>query len=225
MDRLASGGDVEGGGSDDTTSARHYFSSAPSGRDQRESFEVEGVWGTLHMESASGVFASHGLDRGTEVLLDSLRRHPISTPADGSLVVDLGCGSGVLALVMARLWPACRVMAVDVNSRALEVCAANARRNGIVNVETRLPEETRAEPVARMWSNPPVRIGKEALHTLLDRWMPLLPSDGEARMVVGRHLGSDSLARWMDTRGWTVERLASARGFRVLRVSVPTQIQ
>jgi 16S rRNA (guanine1207-N2)-methyltransferase len=225
MDRLASGGGVEDGGNDDSSSTRHYFSAEPSDRDQRESFEVKGLWGTLHMESASGVFASRGLDRGTEVLLDSLRRHPISTPPDGSLAVDLGCGSGVLALVMARLWPACRVMAVDVNSRALEVCAANARRNGITNVETRLPEETQAEAVARLWSNPPVRIGKEALHALLDRWMPLLPPDGEARMVVGRHLGSDSLAGWMDTRGWAVERLASARGFRVLRVCVPAKAQ
>ena len=219
MDRLASGGGVEGGGDDDRTSARHYFTAVPGGRDERVSFTVEGVWGTLHMESASGVFASHGLDKGTSVLLETLRRHPPVAPADDSLVVDLGCGSGVLALVMARLWPACRVMAVDVNSRALELCTANARRNGLGNVVTCAPEDAGDGPVARLWSNPPVRIGKEALHALLEAWIPRLAADGEARMVIGRHLGSDSLAHWMETRGWSVDRLASARGFRVLRVS------
>jgi 16S rRNA G1207 methylase RsmC len=224
MNRLASGGDVDSGGDDDPN-VRHYFSPVPAGRDVRESFEVEGIWGTLHMESAAGIFASRGLDRGTAVLLDSIRRHPVSAPADGSLVVDLGCGSGVLALVMARLWPDCRVVAVDVNVRALEVCAENARRNGVRNVEPRLPEDTGSDAVARLWTNPPVRIGKDGLHDLLGRWIPRLESAGEARMVVGRHLGSDSLARWMETQGWGVERLASARGFRVLQVSPPAERQ
>ena len=176
---------MEGGGDDDRTSARHYFTAVPGGRDERVSFTVEGVWGTLHMESASGVFASHGLDKGTSVLLETLRRHPPVAPADDSLVVDLGCGSGVLALVMARLWPACRVMAVDVNSRALELCTANARRNGLGNVVTCAPEDAGDGPVARLWSNPPVRIGKEALHALLEAWIPRLAADGEARMVIG----------------------------------------
>lgn len=218
MDRLATGGGVDSGQGDDMPVTGHYFSEEPASPERRTSFRVTGEWGDLHVETGTGVFSSHGLDKGTGVFLESLRRHPPQPPPAGSLVVDLGCGSGVLALVMARLWPECRVLAVDVNTRALEMCADNARRNSITNVEVRTAEGADPGPVARLWSNPPVRIGKSALHALLGEWIGRLDHDGEARLVVGRNLGSDSLADWMRTRGWHVDRLSSARGFRVLGV-------
>lgn len=218
MDRLATGGGVESGDVDDAPGPGHYFSGEPEVADERTSFRVDGQWGQLFLESSTGVFSSRGLDKGTGVFLESLRRHPPVRPTEGSVVIDLGCGSGVLALVMARLWPDCRVLAVDVNTRALGVCADNARRNGITNVEVLPADGAVPDRVARLWSNPPVRIGKEALHGLLERWIPRLEPDGEARLVVGRHLGSDSLARWMQSRGWRVDRLSSARGFRVMSV-------
>jgi len=67
-----------------------------------------------------------------------------------------------------------------------------------------------------IWSNPPIRIGKEALHDLLLTWLPRLTSGGRAVMVVGRHLGGDSLQRWLGEQGYPTRRLASAKGFRVL---------
>ena len=54
---------------------------------------------------------------------------------------------------------------------------------------------------AGLWSNPPIRIGKVALHQLLGDWLPRLEPDGRAWMVVHRHLGGDSLAAWLGTRG------------------------
>lgn len=69
-----------------------------------------------------------------------------------------------------------------------------------------------------IWSNPPVRIGKERLHALLSDWLGLLADDGEAWLVVNRNLGADSLVRWLADRSWAVSRTASSKGFRVLRV-------
>jgi 16S rRNA G1207 methylase RsmC len=70
-----------------------------------------------------------------------------------------------------------------------------------------------------IWSNPPIRAGKAHLHALLERWLARLTADGEARLVVHKHLGADSLAKWLAGEGWTTERLASRAGYRILRVA------
>ena len=69
-----------------------------------------------------------------------------------------------------------------------------------------------------VWSNPPIRIGKKALHDLLSTWLPRLTPDGVARLVVGKNLGADTLQRWLIDQGYACVRAASAKGFRVLLV-------
>jgi 16S rRNA G1207 methylase RsmC len=86
-------------------------------------------------------------------------------------------------------------------------------------VRTLTPEQ--ADPDARydeIWSNPPIRIGKAALHELLLTWLPRLAPGGSARLVVGRNLGADSLQAWLVESGYRCERVASAKGFRVFSV-------
>jgi 16S rRNA G1207 methylase RsmC len=83
-----------------------------------------------------------------------------------------------------------------------------------------LPDEVDAdETYDAIWSNPPIRVGKEALHDLLLRWLPRLCDGGTATMVVGKNLGADSLARWLTSEGYPTTRLASAKGFRVLQAA------
>jgi 16S rRNA (guanine1207-N2)-methyltransferase len=70
----------------------------------------------------------------------------------------------------------------------------------------------------QIWSNPPIRIGKAALHELLLSWLARLAPDGVARLVVARNLGADTLQRWLTEQGYAAERVASSKGFRVLVV-------
>ncbi|MEZ5248543.1 MAG: methyltransferase [Ilumatobacteraceae bacterium] len=120
---------------------------------------------------------------------------------------------------MARRSPGATVWAVDVNRRARELCAANAARHGLTNVRVCAPDEVPDDVVfAEIWSNPPIRIGKAALHDLLDRWLGRLAPGGVAMLVVQKHLGSDSLQRWLSDHGHPTDRLATGAGFRVLRV-------
>ena len=146
---------------------------------------------------------SHGrLDAGTALLL----RAAPPPPATGELL-DIGCGYGALALPLARRAPAARVWAVDVNERARALCAANASANGIGNVTVAAPDDVPGDVrFATIWSNPPIRIGKPALHALLARWLDRLTPDGRAVLVVQRHLGADSLQRWLTEQGWTARR-------------------
>ena len=46
-------------------------------------------------------------------------------------VLDMGCGTGILAFAAARLWPAARVLAVDEDPEAVRVARGNARVNAL----------------------------------------------------------------------------------------------
>jgi len=167
----------------------------------------------LDLVTDAGVFSRAQLDPGTSVLLDV-----IPPPPAGGDLLDVGCGYGPIALSMAVQAPAAAVWAVDVNERARELCAANAGAAGATNVRVCHPDDVPAAVrFARIASNPPIRVGKEALHELLARWLGRLRPDGEAYLVVQRHLGSDSLHRWLVEEGWPTDRIASRRAFRVLR--------
>lgn len=198
----------------------HYFSENATSEDVRRTYTLEGPAGPITIETASGVFASRGLDRGTEVLFGTERRHPCPAPPPGSHLCDLGAGAGPIALWLAAAHPGCTVHAIDVNDRARRLCRSNAQRNGLTNIVVNAPGDV--DPSIRfrlLWSNPPVRIGKAALHDLLSDWLDRLHPDGLADLVVGRNLGADTLAAWLADRGNAVERIASSKGFRVLRLS------
>jgi 16S rRNA (guanine1207-N2)-methyltransferase len=193
--------------------AEHYFTADPSVPFARKPVEVE-VWGrTLRLDTGSGVFAQGRLDLGTGVLLRSTE-----PPTTARRVLDLGCGYGVIGLAVAAAVPGAEVTAVDVNERALRLTRENAAALGLADRVAALTPDA-VPPEARfdeIWSNPPIRIGKAALHDLLLTWLPRLTDGGRAVMVVGRNLGADSLQRWLGEQGWPTERLASAKGFRVL---------
>ena len=197
----------------------HYFSENPSAPSRRSEFEIAVRDRTLVLASDAGVFSQRGLDKGTAVLLDIMTRSDSPVLPDGSLLCDIGCGSGPIALALASMYPNCTVVAVDVNERARKLCAENARVNKLKNVRVVAPEEVNSEDrYALIWSNPPIRIGKTALHDLLNEWMQRLTPEGHAHLVVSKNLGGDSLAQWLIGKGFATRKLASSKGFRVFEV-------
>jgi 16S rRNA (guanine1207-N2)-methyltransferase len=193
----------------------HYFSAAPGAAERRRMSKVT-IWGTeMKLITAAGVFSPDALDRGTAILL---RASPV--PAGNPRLLDLGCGYGAIALALAVHCRGATVDAVDVNERALALCRDNATALGVGDrVHISHPEDV--DPDVRydeIWSNPPIRIGKEALHALLESWLRRLQPSGVARLVVGKNLGGDTLQRWLNTQAYSCERIASAQGFRVLEV-------
>jgi 16S rRNA G1207 methylase RsmC len=171
------------------------------------------------LETASGVFSPGHLDLGTTVLL-----REVPTPPPGSLL-DLGCGWGPLAITAALLQTQLQVTAVDVNERALDLVRRNAARVSatapLAGITALTPDAVPADArFDTLWSNPPIRIGKPALHALLGSWIPRVVPGGEAWLVVQKNLGADSLAAWIGDQDWgAVARIASSKGFRVLRVT------
>ena len=193
----------------------HYFASDPDAASRPQTVDL--VLPDLHLrlQTDRGVFSPDRVDAGTRVLLDTVP----PPPATGDLL-DIGCGYGPIALTMAARSPQASVLGVDVNARALDLAARNATTAGLDNVRFSLADDV--DPglrFAAIWSNPPIRIGKAALHELLLTWLPRLRPGGLAHLVVQKHLGSDSLHRWLDQQGYPTERVASRSAYRVLAVT------
>jgi 16S rRNA (guanine1207-N2)-methyltransferase len=193
----------------------HYFSASPASAGERRALTVRLAGRDVPVSVAGGVFSPGGLDRGTAVLLDEVP----PPPATGTFL-DLGSGWGPIALTLGLLSPEAEVWAVDVNERAVELTALNARSLGLARVHAVTPQEVPADlRFDLLWSNPPIRVGKTALHDLLRTWLPRLAPGGHAHLVVSKNLGADSLQRWVEAElGLTCRRLASHKGFRVLDV-------
>ena len=191
----------------------HYFSAEPAApaRIREVSFDLKGRHYTL--SAAGGVFSAGRLDPGTSVLLRKAELPGMDV--EGTLL-DLGCGYGPIAKVLATVAPKAEVWAVDVNSRARDLAVENTKGLNVVVAEPdRVPEKMEFNQI---WSNPPIRVGKTELHGLLEKWLPRLADDGVAWLVVGKHKGADSLQEWLNEKGWQARRHASAAGFRVLKV-------
>jgi 16S rRNA (guanine1207-N2)-methyltransferase len=196
-----------------------YFAAEPAAAHRSGTVHV--LLPDLHLELAtdSGVFSPRRLDAGTRLLLDV-----VPPPPTAGDLLDLGSGYGPLALVMAAKSPSARVWAVDVNTRALALTAANAQRAGLGNVRCVLPDDP-ALPARfdLIWSNPPIRIGKEPLHALLSGWLDRLGPGAAAYVVAQRNLGADSLHQWLIKSGRPTMRFAARSGYRVLKVSTPAR--
>jgi len=205
----------------DPPPASHYFDAAPTTPSEPKWVELALPDLSITLASDRAVFSGDRIDPGTKFLL-------LEAPEPGPTVataLDLGCGYGPIAVTLAHRAGAAKVWAVDVNERAAALCRANATTAGLedrIDVTTvtdaapfgTVPEDVRFDLI---WSNPPIRIGKTALHELLGRWLTRLTPDGHAVLVVQKHLGSDSLQRWLTEQGWPTERLASRAGYRLLR--------
>ncbi len=192
----------------------HYFTNDDSGPLITRTIRATIFGNELELTTANGVFSGSRLDLGTRVLVRT-----VAPPATGH-VLDLGCGYGPIAVGLAAASEGITVDAVDVNERAVALTARNAQTLGLADrVNAVTPGGVDPAVVYdEIWSNPPIRIGKEALHELLLLWLPRLRPGGAAHLVVSKNLGGDSLAAWLTDQGWPTTKLASAKGFRILTV-------
>jgi 16S rRNA (guanine1207-N2)-methyltransferase len=195
----------------------HYFTNDPNAEFKPKSISVTLAGREVSVLTAGSMFSPDHVDTGTKVLLENLEL----APDDGN-ILDIGCGWGPIALALAIARPDATVWAIDVNERALELTRQNAERLGLTNIKTALPIDVPADiSFNGIWSNPPIRVGKEVLHEIMQTWLPRMVIGGHAYLVVQKNLGSDSLLKWLQDTMTSFEssRLETAKSFRVLQVT------
>lgn len=217
----------------ESTSVQQYFAAEPMAPDVRHTIDVDLRGREVSMVTSAGVFSQRRLDTGTSVLLRKAPR----LPGTGTFL-DLGCGWGPISVAMGLESPDARVWAVDVNERAVTLTRLNATRARLRNVHAVVPADLPAQATFDViWSNPPIRVGKEALHRLLMAYLPRLGDGGMAYLVVQRNLGADSLIPWLEhaldvqtqesgsavphpaaPSRFSVRKYASSKGYRLIEV-------
>ena len=196
-----------------TNGDAQYFDADPTVASRPKTIELVLPDVYLRLNTDAGVFSGDKVDAGTRYLL---QEHP-PIPEHTRTILDLGCGYGAIALTAASRAPHATVWGVDVNNRALALAKTNAAAHDITNANFGTSSEIAPDTTFDLiLSNPPIRIGKTALHDLLTTWLMRLAPNGVAWMVVQKHLGSDSLATWLTEQGWPTSRLGSRKGFRLL---------
>ena len=137
-----------------------------------------------------GVFAGTRIDVGTRRLLGVLDQLPSVDSA-----IDLGCGTGVLAVALAR--QGVRVLASDTSAAAVRSCVATAEANGVAGLVTVRRDDALASvpagSVELIVCNPPFHSGA-AVHAgaavrLFEAAARTLAPAGELWTVFNRHLG------------------------------------
>ncbi|MGA7206859.1 MAG: methyltransferase [Specibacter sp.] len=203
--------------------ADHYFSSQPSTPLKRRPLQVVLAGEPRTLQTGGGIFSPDGVDKGTAILLADA-----PAPSATGNLLDIGCGWGPIALTLALRSPEATVYAVDVNERSIELTGDNAKALGLANVRVSTPNDVDPDVrFATIWSNPPIRVGKAELHSILLMWLPRLAEGGTAYLVVQKNLGADSLQRWLTEElqerfpeaGFTVARDSTSKAFRILRVT------
>lgn len=193
--------------------AEHYYTARPKAASRPEETEATLRGVRLHFVTDAAVFSRGKVDKGTKLLIDHL---PL--PATGD-VLDLGCGYGPIGLVAAALSPEARVWLVDVNERATALARANAKRNGIANVEVLSGDgfaPVAGKTFSLIASNPPIRAGKAVIYPWVEQALEHLAPGGQLFVVARTSHGAKSLARKIEEVFGACEEVGKGSGYRVL---------
>ncbi|MDD6143104.1 MAG: class I SAM-dependent methyltransferase [bacterium] len=189
----------------------HYYTSAPTSAHKEASVEVEYRGHKLHFDTDSGVFSRTELDRGTEVLLDTLEE------VSGS-VLDMGCGWGIIGVAVGKNWPDTQITMADINQRACALSAANARKNGVAAevLESDGYEKVLGRSYDLILQNPPIRAGKAVIYQMFADAARCLNPGGELRLVIRKQQGAPSAITYLRTLFDSVETIEKKSGFWII---------
>ncbi len=198
----------------------HYFDPEPATPSEPRHYDLTFDGRRFRFHSDRGVFSHRRLDDGSRLLLEAVTADLRADGLHEGELLDLGCGVGVLGIVLKRVFPGFALTLTDVNERALELTRANLEENGIRYAAALASDGWEALTGRRfdvIVTNPPIRAGKSTVLRLLDGAARHLAPDGRLYLVIGKKQGAPSYARHLATRYSVVDRIARRQGFAVFR--------
>lgn len=194
---------------------RHYFT---DNTDLPEDRREHSFWFQDHeyiFTTDSGVFAKGGVDYGTMVLLESA----VKEDCRGK-ILDIGCGYGVIGIVMKSYRPECDVTCADINPRAVELTRLNAEKNQC-SIKTAVSDGFADihEKFQMILTNPPIRAGKKVIYTIFADAYAHLEDNGCLLAVIRRQQGAESAVKELKRIFGNCEVINRDRGYWILKAS------
>jgi 16S rRNA (guanine1207-N2)-methyltransferase len=163
--------------------------------------------------SDNGVFSKGGIDFGSNLLLKNVSLKNVTS------VLDVGCGYGTIGVTIAKLNQNINVTMVDVNKRAIMLCETAIKENKIENAK--VFESNIYENVDQTFdlviSNPPIRAGKQVVHTIILDAYKHLNDGGSMYCVIQKKQGAPSAISALEEVYKTVEIVTKDKGYYIIR--------
>lgn len=159
----------------------------------------------------SGVFSKKMIDYGSQVLLNTMNFEK------GKTLLDLGCGYGPLGISLAKVQGVQATM-VDINNRAIDLAQKNAEKNGVTAIifQSNIYERVTGT-FDYIISNPPIRAGKQVVHTIIADSINYLNDGGSLTIVIQKKQGAPSAKAKMEEIFGNVDILKRDKGYYILR--------
>ncbi|MCW1296313.1 MAG: class I SAM-dependent methyltransferase [Candidatus Parvarchaeota archaeon] len=162
--------------------------------------------------SSKGVFSKKKVDRGTIVLLKNL------ILSENSEILDMGCGYGVIGIVIAKTHPSCKVTMVEINKRAVQLAKKNIKLNHVKNAKVifgNLYEPIKGKKFDFIVCNPPISAGLDTCYKIIDGAKEFLNDGGKLEIVAREKKGGRRLKYRMFQIFGNCEIIAREKGYYV----------
>lgn len=161
----------------------------------------------------NGVFSKKEVDFGSSLLLQTV------TLDDGDRVLDVGCGYGVIGLVIAKVKPQSLVDMIDINERSIRLSCKNKTLNKIENVEIFVSNiyQNIVKKYDVIVSNPPIRAGKKIVHEIASKSFEFLNEDGTFWCVIQKKQGAESMLKLLIQIYQKVEIVEKDKGYWIIK--------
>ena len=198
-----------------------YYDSEPTTESNKRviTYSQHGV--NFEFTTDTDVFSKTQVDFGTDLMLGAVIRDVKDRNAKVGSILDLGCGYGVVGIVMKSVFKGAAVTCVDKNSRAVGLAKENAKLNGtpikdclVSDCLSALPEEEMFDLVI---TNPPVRAGKDVVFAFYEQSYEHMNEGAAIYVVLQRKQGAPSTEKKLNELFGNVETVDIKAGYRVMR--------
>ena len=172
----------------------HYFSEKPEIKSEKKRIKYTIQNKKFEFITDNGVFSKSKVDFGTDLMLNEFLKKNRGLEVEKIKILDIGCGYGVVSVILKSFYPEISITLSDVNERALELSEENLKKYGIndYHIIKSSAFEKITEKFDVILSNPPIRAGKDIIFKIYSEAYEHLNENGEFYCVIQTKHGAKS---------------------------------